>query len=284
MKTLIPFIVLIIGLIWNWRANKRQKIGETKNFRYVIFSWIDSTHDSLEKQYNKLYKLSKAIKLSEDANPERFEYLALSYNKLNTMSLDKYIYMFVINCFDKDRNVERQIANVTKLISSLEYLTQVSSYIKEKYEDYSRSYKNNMDHCNTYFLKLLGLIKEVDSHRDKYNKSEMELHKRIIYVVNNYIAECSKANNHAKGKTLIFKILVSPIEREIPGYSSAYFNEVKDVIMGYNAIKRQWNADQKGFSKIFEDYANSMKKVDENLRTTERYLREGTIVKNIFHI
>nr|WP_320060046.1 hypothetical protein [uncultured Bacteroides sp.] len=284
MNVLIPFVILILGLVWNWHANKLQKIEETKNFRYVIFSWILSAHSSLEKQYNGLYKLSKAIRLSEDINPERFEYLALSYNKLSSISLEIYIYIFVINSIDNNKNIEKQKDNVYKLINSLEYLTQIPSHIKEKYEDYCKSYRNIIERCNDCYLKLISLIKDVDSHRAEYESDEIELCNFIINAVKNYISECEKRVSSGKVKTLIFKTLVRPIEKEIPDRPSLYFNEVKDVIMRYNALKRQWDIDQEGFSQIFKEYAGAMKNVDDKMETIKYYLEKETKVKNIFHI
>lgn len=284
LATLIPFVILLLGLIGNWIAEKMKNKQEISNFRCVIFLWLESIQGSLKEQCVKIEELSQVIKVSEDSNPERFAYKALTYNKLNEISIEKYISVFIINSVDRNGNIEILKDNMYKMINCFEFLVKVDGNIKEQYEEYRKSYINTMNQCNNSYLKLLGLIKEVDSNKEKYSQDDITLHNSIVRIVSDYISICEKEVDSKKNKQIIYKNLVEPIERMIPKTSSIYFNEVKSVVMEYKAIKRQWDVNQEGYSLNFVSYSKSMISAYDKLESISRYLEKETKVKNLFRI
>lgn len=169
---LIPIAIFVLGLIYGYIKEKINKRKETKDFRDVVFYWVDTCQKSLKEQCDKFVLLAEKVKTSNDINPERLEYYAMSIYRLNQIPIEKYISIFAINSkrIDSQSSDEETKKVIYKLVSCLEFIVRAENAIKEQYEEYRSAYENLLKGTNSAYLELVEVSKAADLNKKLLQK------------------------------------------------------------------------------------------------------------------
>lgn len=284
---LIPFILFLLGVLANWLMRQQALRAETINFRNVVFMWIDSILEAEEEQEKKITELGNNIKKSNDINPERFTYKVILVNKLNDISIEKYISVFVVcskNIKDDKTNRNDKIYN---LMNCLEFLVRVEIAVKEQYEEYRTASIAIMNRCNDTYLRLISLVKEADLYIEQMNSVEKKFHNVLRNSIADYITAVAKENG-VDAKIITYEKLVDPVNGQISEIEgkmrTPYIDNVASLISEYMIIKKQWDMNNKGYGDNLLSYSKKIKEACDKIQETKNFFKESTNVKNILKI
>lgn len=160
MKLLVPvftsLFVVCLGWIYNKLEKKREERVQRKKYRHTILTCIEFICPKGRELEKSLKVLSKQLKNADSILPEPYEMPLVPFKKMNELSIERMIDSFVLGT--KNKKYSEYVYNI---VSSFDFLTEVTSEIHKKYEIYNKTSNDLAKEWNLLYNKLtLELILE----------------------------------------------------------------------------------------------------------------------------
>lgn len=259
IPTITTILVFIVGQIIIWFRNQNKKYNEVKNYQNVILSWIDLIQTPVMQQVQLCRDFAVRMASSSSIQPERFSVKKMLANKLNTISVERYIYTFMINTKNPKGENDKMIFN---LISQVDFLASIESDIVKKYKEYHNQILELMNEWNSTFNLLKKTV-------DDWSKPPItEFRQPVI----DFCRKSLESNPPQQDTLSIMNNLIIPLEKLVSqnSYNEDSF-QLKPIFNQLEIIVYKWDVNKKGNSQNFNDIAKSIESSYRILHKAKEY-------------
>lgn len=190
-RILIPILIFIIGLIANWFIKKYERKREILSFHSTITIWLNNISLPISKQISKINEFTLQISNYNDEPEKEFNTYPLLADKINEISLNRYIETFVLNTAG---NYDMKSKEVFNMISSLKFIEQSENLISTLYERYLAGailYKNEVLKFIEHTIQQFpNEYQNIETNNDLYNILNYEK------IIKKFIAEGNVTNSN----------------------------------------------------------------------------------------
>ncbi|MBV5282717.1 MAG: hypothetical protein JZU53_09840 [Paludibacter sp.] len=284
IPALITLAVFLLGQIIIWFRNQKNIQNETNNYKKIILSWADLIKKPVEKQVSECRDLSLRIRNSQTINPERFGLIKMLANKVDSISIERFISTFMIN--STNPKVDNKNEKMTfHIVSQLDYLMSMEKSIAETYKAYQDEINMIMDQWNDKFFTLTKIIDDWSkkiNNQHEYSNFQQEL--RRISV--NWTRTAPDGRS-----TMIHSVnqLITPLSALVSAELNANINNeyaflLSETLQHLRIVDLKWGACINGYSTVFNDIADDIEASLNALNDAKTYFLTKTKTKNIFLI
>ena len=236
MKLLVPvftsLFVVCLGWIYNKLEKKREERVQRKKYRHTILTCIEFICPKGRELEKSLKVLSKQLQNSDSILPEPYGMPLVPFKKMNELSIESMIDSFVLG--RKNKKYSEYVYNI---VSSFDFLTEVTSEIHEKYEIYNKTSNDLVKEWNSLYEKLSLEFISDSVYKDLLSKWTTTL----LFMPNFsrqtnlfYINQLWYKSASIKDKNMVL-----------------YFNQMRQILLQSDAL-------HKGYSKVFSDIADNI--------------------------
>lgn len=286
IPALITLIVFVVGQLIVWYRSQKIIQNETKTYKKIILGWADLIKTTIGQQVEECKGLSERIKNSENLIPEKFMMIKMLANKVDNISIDKYISTFLLNTTKPKNDEENKNEKMTfNLISQYSYLTSIESNISETYESYQLEINKIMEEWNEKFYILTKIIDDW-TQKIKEEDDLFEFRQKVRQISVNWV------NTAPNGRsTMIHSVnqLITPlsalVDEELKAnMSNEYAYLLSETLQHLRIVDLKWKTCINGFSIVFHNIANDIEISLNALNEANVYFSTKTKTKNIFNI
>lgn len=270
VPTIATLIVFILGYVISFFIKQYNKKKENQRYRDCIYEWIALLEKPIQKQIENLHELAQRINLSDTLQPEAFIWSKSLVDKLNDISANNMLSIFVL---DSKFNVKGKKRETYNIVSQFDYLSSVDKVVMEKYDEYRGCCINSLNHWNKFFPRL------------KNHKENMVVSDTQVFTISKSFNSIwhswfEQANQKEFSMEINSKYLIEPmlkemvrLKKELP--ASQITNEILEDVGELNLIFQQWSKNKEGYSNIFNDLADTISRSYEQLQKSCDSLKNG---------
>lgn len=253
VPTIATLIVFALGYFISAVIKWHNKKKENQRYRECIFEWVKLLDKPIQKQIDSLRDLARRITSSDTLQPEAFIWSKSLVDKLNDISANNMLSVFVLDSKDNVQNKGKETFNV---VSQFDYLSSVDKIVMEKYDEYKECCIGLLKHWNDTFPKL----KEHKENIVVFD-SQVSLIANSFYSIWNRwvkIANSKEFSMEINSKYLIEPMLKEMSEVSLECPSSRLAKDILEDINELYLISQQWTKSKEGYSQVFNDLANTI--------------------------
>lgn len=253
IPTIASISVFVIGIIIERCKEKKKKKEEDEKLRNAILQWISLLKTPIENQIDHLNKFAKRVSNATQLQPEIFDFPKSMASKINNLSVDRILDVFVTRTKNEHYDDAEQVYNI---VNQTDFLSSIQNQIEMKYEEYKHrcvAYRQNWEinwkSLETLINKNSWSPQEQNAYLDIYNAS----------------FDLIKENRSVKNQSEIFDKTILPLYNQLQqlawsNSSSILFNEYKSIITQlYNTII-EWESYKKETENSFYTKAQQIEK------------------------
>jgi hypothetical protein len=276
ISVLVSIGIFIVGRFIAWYKTKSEKRNEIIAYRNTILVWIKLIDKAVEQRANSCEDFCGRLVKSDRFSTEKFNYNRLFADKLEAITIDKYINIFVTNSKGKEDVKEKLCFN---LYAKLAFLKDIEEKMDSDYVLYHEKAEKIIDEWNSNFAKLHNVINQ----ETKLNPSSpSEFHTKVLRIRKEF-------HVNVQDKTLLNSVTTHLIEPliEICETETDQTTYLFDLIACLQELKitgRKWEANKKGYLDIFVQNNSEMKRKHTELKTIKENIINQTKVKCVFRI
>lgn len=285
IPALITLLVFFCGELIKWYSKQKAIQNETRSYRTTILNWIDLINEPIQKQIDSCNKLSTDIADSPDIHPERFEYQKMLADKIDSISIDRFITTFMINSTSPEKDAQNDKMTYN-LVSQFDFIKSIESNLSETYKSFQIQTLALMDDWNKEFMRLSDLtsnwtIEIIDKEHPYFS-----FHESVIHITTNYMAKAQNGENRTLDS---FNNLIIPLSQLVNdelkvNIKNEYAFEMSSILQQFRIIDKKWKSNIKGYSPVFSGIATSISNSYNSLLNAKQYFEDKTNVKDIFRI
>lgn len=291
--TIVAICIFILGFIITGIINKANKRVELKLYKQLIISWTESTQGSIDRFISRLNTFAQAVSANESLNIAKYEYNLITFQRLNSLPIEKIADAFILNIKIKRKNDSKDKATkmMYSYISQIEYIEAcVSKITEEYYKSYVQNSKDIMNEWNTNFIALKDSLTHKQLHQDYDHASERE--KEFYNFIEKGFVGLQIKHRNENGEipmSLWNSRFIQPsmdsIEANIGGdpnlLKSALFVEVSTHIAELQLSYRKYLAN-KGFGSVFLEMSNNMQNAENDIFESIKYFKEHRLRRILY--
>lgn len=257
VQLLLPiFITLLVVFIDKWvtrHYEHKDAKARRKQYCETVLDWILKIQPIENTFLESIKELGQRIKDSDDLQPVPFAMPLTLHDKLNDMSIEKMSDAFLRD-FKDDK--DRRYANMYNIISNFEFLTRISSGVKETYDSYNKQAFTLCQEWNSAYMAFL----------ERYYK--MPKGNPYDDCVQTWLMELLQNPN-----SVIIHIKYTSGLSLIAGREKDH--DTLSLVNKMLRIANQSQATSKGFATVFFDMATNIETTLQSLSDAEKYFRNN---------
>lgn len=258
IPTMITIIIFGLGLFFQWRNKKNDRLLDLISFKTVIVEWTKLTENTIAIQYSLYQDFRMKLDLQENILPISFFNESFLIDKLEKLELRELIDLMVIN---QEGNRKLNALTLLNIVSEIHKLSSIEIDIKDKYNEYLNYTRLLMDQWNSNYNLLTNYILNLPlKTANSKNENEAKFYDSIRQTYD--LFRTSLTTNITTKSTI--KELISPIESICDDFikSDHTFTEpysIRPTLMELLLIEYRWLIYKNGIIKYFEDTENKTK-------------------------
>lgn len=286
IPAVIALLVFIVGQLIVWYRNQKGIQNETKHYKRIILGWAELIKNPIEQQVAECRDLSDRIKISENLVPEKFNMVKMLANKVDNISIDKYISTFLLNTTNSKNEDDYKNEKMTfNLISQYSYLSSIEGNISETYKSYQTEINKIMEEWNEKFYILTKII---DDWTQKINEGDdlFDFRQNVRRISVNWV---NTAPNGRSTMTYSMSQLVTPLSSLVDvelksNMNNEYAYQLSETLQYLRIVDLKWRTCNNGFGIVFHNLAKNIETSLNALNEANEYFSTKTKTKNIFDI
>lgn len=283
-KFVIPVIVTIsiffLTQVIGWVKRKWEKHTDIENYRGIILDWVELMGVAVNQQIDACLDIATRLSSVQNIHPEPFQFNKFNVDKVEAISIDKYIATFVTNATGEKKVNDKMTYN---FVSNFGYLKGMEKEIQTVYDDYQEQTFRVMDEWNVAFRKLDDLI-STQVVKIRINSEVLAItgayHIQVRDTVNAYISSIpgGRANVAQSIDGLITPLrVITNQELKVQPQNDYAFN-ISATLQDLRLVVMQWEANTKGAKIRFETVANNLKLSYKGLTDArEHYIKNAPL-------
>ncbi|MDZ7691803.1 MAG: hypothetical protein U5K69_11870 [Balneolaceae bacterium] len=271
IPAVITLIVFVLGIIIRWVVRKREKRQELRAYKNIILNWIEQIKKVVNRQVESCSNFSTQLSEAENIQAERLSYNKLLVDKIEQISIDKYVNTFVINSTgEPEKNYEMTF----KIIGQLKFLQDIEEHIPSIYEAYQKQTEEIMKEWNSNFAHFDSLVSNQTKALASNNQND-SFHSDVLKIANNWRAQ---APNGRSSVTFTFSNLIMPlsslINQELKQNSdNVYAFDLSACLQELRISYMKWEKLNQDFSASFSQIAENIEKSYDDLQSAKSYFQ-----------
>ena len=284
VPAIITLIVFILGQLIVWYRNQRSIQNETKNYKKIVLCWADLIRVPIERQIDELNELADRIRSSDVLHPEGFYMNKMLADKVDSISIDRFISTFMINT--KAMCNENLNDKMTfNLVSQFNYLVQMEKTIIDTYNAYVKESQDIMDNWNMGFNKLTKCIDEwfvrIDAKHEYFG-----LKQRVVFISMSWkrsiVGESSTMVNSMENFITPLTEITTEVLNQNVNNEFAY--QISETLQSLRFIDYRWRTNNGAYVLVFNKMGNYIKTSLDSINEAKKYFEVNTKTKNVFEI
>lgn len=264
-EMIIPLIIFLLGITADAILRNRAKKQSLKSIRSTIVFWYKKERALVEQAIQNVTDMAERISTSEILQPEGVEISDIDLSRLCDFRLDELTNAFVENTQGDEESVKFNY--LYHFQKGCRYIEKAMMEIRIKYEQYVTDIRNLMDEWNSAYKQLLI---EIDKFPDYTLRTEWQ---QLYLNCQSQGGGSGDHINYDKWYSIIIEPFMAFCESEVVKFSPfpimVKLNDLRNVVIKLRG--------ERAYSKLFTDYASSMKKTVESLDKCLDYIGSARI-------
>ncbi|MDP2387879.1 MAG: hypothetical protein Q8M29_16015 [Bacteroidota bacterium] len=287
-KFAIPIIVtisiFILTQLISWIKSKSEKRKEILSYRNIITQWVTLIESSITQQINACRDFSTRLTNSTDIHPETFQYNKLQVEKVESISVDRYISAFVTNSTGAE---EPNYRMTFSLISQFNFLKNIENEIPNIYSVYQKQTFEIMDEWNVNFRSLDSLIsKQTVTVRTTTNHPTAIFHTQVLQTANAWL---NGAPNGRSSVSYSMTNLIEPLSTFVKvelntNPNNDYAFNLSACLQELRISHLKWQTNLSGNILVFTGIADKLNDVYTGLTNSRNHFIDNTRVRYFWAI
>ena len=281
IPTAVTLFVFALGLITNGVKSNWERRRNYKQLKGLFVTWIPNFKKPVEKFAANCDDFSNRLKSSVRISSESMKFIPLNAIKLADIDINQLVKTFIYN---STGNSKLNNENLYYMVSNLEYLVNLGSEMKAKYDEHYTNANSLMKEWNAAFTELSDLHSKVLTNQSHKSVDEQVFHKALVHTIDNWLIEI---NARPQDATITYnKLLIPNLQlfneylKQLPLKQLPLPEQLlMDLLQAYHKVAiiyKQWQASKDGYAIIFTNYGLKLHDTYQRLQESINYFEKST--------
>ncbi len=273
---LIPVVITILifglGLFFQWRSKKKDKLIKLRSFKTLIVEWSKLTKNTITLQQQLYSKFRFELSNQKDILPVSIYHEPFLIDRLDNLDLEKLIELVIINSKGDKKENSLILLNV---VTGIHKLSNIENQVIKKYDEFLDYTWSLNETWNTHFkvIKDFGFIlPHKISGCD--NASEKEFYDKLFEIFNDFSKLKPEQNTTEATIETFIKPLSIICSKAVNSHKS--IEEIfmlKSTLVDLNLLWNKWLGYKNGVLRYFQETESNIQQsvdfLNENIKIFE---------------